>query len=318
VIPDGEQHLASPVVARPPSSRAARSVAICICTRNRPRELAATLESIQRSTYPVRRVVVSDDGTDPETRKVSIGSSSASMVIYSTGPMRGLGANRNHALELVEEDLVLFLDDDCLLRPSFLTVATTCMLQHERLHGTGRVIVSGSEANRGNSIVAHAQTFLGFQARPYRDGEALSSIVINATVFPRSVFEEHRFDPQIRYGYEEADLASRLARAGCRIISCPAAANEHRPSDRGRSDYDHVLDASRLYITFKRYALVDGRYLQALAFAVVAPVHAVLAGARRRGRAGAGDAMRATALAASYLRGHMRSRLTSAPRHTSP
>jgi GT2 family glycosyltransferase len=318
VILDGRQWVASPVVVRPPSGGAARSVAICICTRNRPRELAVTLDSIRRSTYPVRRVVVSDDGTDPETKKVSIGSSSAPIVVYSAGPMRGLGANRNHALGLVEEDLVLFLDDDCLLRPSFLSVATACMLRHERLHGMGRVIISGSEENRGRTVVAHAQNFLGFQARPYRAGEALSSIVINATVFPRAVFDEHCFDPQIRYGYEEADLASRLARAGYRIISCPAAANEHRPSERGRSDYDEVLGASRLYITFKRYALVDRRYLQALAFAVVAPVHAVLAGARRRGRAGAGDAMRATALAARYLRGHARSRSTSAPRDTSP
>ena len=87
---------------------------------------------------------------------------------------------------------------------------------------SGRVVVSGSEDNRGHNVVAHAQNFLGFQARPYREGEALSSIVINATVFPRTLFEEHHFDPQIRYGYEEADLASRLARAGYRLESSAA------------------------------------------------------------------------------------------------
>ena len=317
MILDSQARPASRVVLQPPV-RAARSVAVCICTRNRPRELEATLESIRRSTYPVRRVVVSDDGTDPETKKVSMASSSAPIIIYSAGPMRGLGANRNHALELVEEDLVLFLDDDCLLRPDFLSNATACMLRHERRYGAGRVVVSGCEDNRGNTVVAHAQNFLGFQARAYRAGEALSSIVINATVFPRTLFEEHRFDPQIRYGYEEVDLASRVARAGYRIISCLAATNEHRPSERSRSDYDEVLGASRLYITFKRYALVERRYLRALAFAVVAPVHAVLAGARRRGRAGACDAIRATVLAVHYLRRHMRSRVSSAPRDTSP
>lgn len=288
-----------------PSSTANRSVAVCICTRNRPRELATTLESIQRSSYPVRRVVVSDDGVGPETERVSVTSSSAAIVTYSAGPMRGLGANRNHALDLVREDLVLFLDDDCLLQPDFLRDAIACMLRHEQRHGSGRVIVTGSEDNRGGNVVAHAQTFLGFQARPYRPGEPLSSIVINATVFPRSLFERHRFDPQIRYGYEEVDLASRAARAGYRIVSCPAAANEHRPSERSRGDYDEVLAASRLYITFKRYALVDRRRLRALAFAVVGPAHAVLVGLRRNGPSGARDGLRAVALAVRYLRVHV-------------
>jgi GT2 family glycosyltransferase len=295
---------AGPVVPEP-SSSANRSVAVCICTRNRPRELATTLESIQRSSYPVRRVVVSDDGVDPETERVCVSSSSAAIVTYSAGPMHGLGANRNHALDLVQEDFVLFLDDDCLLRPDFLRDATACMLRHEQRHGRGSIIVTGSEDNPGGNVVAHAQTFLGFQARPYRAGEPLSSIVINATLFPRSLFERHRFDPQIRYGYEEADLASRAARAGYRIISCPAAANEHRPSERSRGDYDEVLTASRLYITFKRYALVDRRHLRALAFAVVAPAHAVVAGLRRSGPSGARDGLRAIALAARYVRVHV-------------
>lgn len=282
-----------------------RSVAVCICTRDRPRELAATLESIQRSSYPVRSVVVSDDGVDPETARVCASSSFARIVTYSAGPMQGLGANRNHALDLAQEDFVLFLDDDCLLRPDFLRDATASMLRYEQRHGRGSVIVSGSEDNPGGNVVAHAQTFLGFQARPYRAGEPLSSIVINATLFPRSLFERHRFDPQIRYGYEEADLASRAARAGYRIVSCPAAVNEHRPSARSRGDYDEVLTASRLYITFKRYALVDRRHLRALAFAVVAPAHAVLAGLRRSGPSGARDALRAVALAARYVRVHV-------------
>lgn len=288
-----------------PFAGASRSLAVCICTRDRPRELARTLQSISLSSYPVSRVVVSDDGTGPEAKLACENSACASIVSYTTGPMQGLGANRNHALDLASEDLVLFLDDDCLLRPNFLMDAITCLLGHEQRYGIGRVIVSGSENNGGSNVVAHAQTFLGFQSRPYREAEQLSSIVINATVFPRTLFEEQRFDPQIRYGYEEVDLASRAARASYRIVSCPAAANEHRPSPHSRADHGEVLAASRLYITFKRYLLVDQRYLRALGFAVVAPAHLVLAGVRRRGWSGARDAMMAIALAAHYTYRHL-------------
>jgi GT2 family glycosyltransferase len=282
-----------------------RSVAICICTRDRPTELAATLDSIGRSNYPVRRVVVSDDGLDRQAEGVCAQATCASLVRYVQGPGRGLGANRNHALEFTdEEDLVLFLDDDCLLGPEFLSTAVACLTRQQPT-ASGSVIVSCTEHNRGSDITARAQTFLGFQARPYRDGEPLSSIVINATLFPRSLFDELAFDPQIRYGYDEVDLASRAVRLGYAIICCPDAVNEHRPSEFSRGDHDEFVVASRLYVTFKRYAFTDRRRRMALAFAMIAPAHAIAAGVRERGAAGGREAVGAVVLAVRYMRAHI-------------
>ena len=179
-----------------------------------------------------------------------------------------------------------------------------CMTQWERTEGSGRVVVTGAEMNTGKLVQASAQTFLGFQARPYAAGERMTSIVINATVFPRSLFAAHRFDDQIRYGYEEVDLASRAAFSGFRIVSCPQAVNDHRPSPRSRADYDSVLVASRLFVTFKRYALTEHRYGRAAAFAMLAPLHAIGAAGKARGLRGAWDAVRAIWRACTYLRAH--------------
>ena len=262
----------------------ARAATACICTRHRPRELALALQSIAASSYPVSQVVVSDDGHDAETEGVC--RAAAVEVDYVRGPQLGLGANRNHAVVASRGEFVLFLDDDCLLTPDFLQLAVLRLEEAEVRYGSGRVIVTGRERNHGQSIGPHDQTFLGFQARPYPSDHGLRSIVINATLFPARVFAEMRFDPQLVYGYEEVDFASRAAAAGYTIVLCPEAINDHRPSPRARFDHNQHVEASRLHVTVRRYALTERAPLRALAFAIIAPVHLLAAEIKRLGLPG--------------------------------
>ena len=93
-------------------------VSVCICTRNRPQELSKALHSVERSTYPAFEVIVSDDSTNDETKKLII--SHFSTVKYLDGPRKGLGANRNNILKAVTGSQVLFIDDDVILNENFL------------------------------------------------------------------------------------------------------------------------------------------------------------------------------------------------------
>lgn len=283
-----------------------RSVAVCICTRHRPGELARALASLTESSYRITEVVVSDDGWDDDTEAVC---QKAEMnITYVRGPGRGLGSNRNRALEAVSSELVLFMDDDCLLDRQYLEQAVGCLEEHEGRRGRGWVIVSGSESKNGCIVTARDQTFLGFQARTYSSDEGLRSIVINATLFPTSLFGELQFDPQLVYGYEEVDLASRAAARGYVIVNCPQARNDHRPAPTSRAGYALHADASRLHVTFRRYAVTESNLLLAMAFAVIAPVHLIAAGAKRGGVYGARRAAASIVLAVRML---WRSRGTS-------
>jgi GT2 family glycosyltransferase len=269
--------------------------AVCICTRNRPDELARTLASIAASSVPVAQVIVSDDGDSVR----AVCDQSPVTVDYLEGPHQGLAANRNRALRALRAPYVLFLDDDCLIGREFIEQAMARMQEAEREAGPGRAIVSGSELNQGRVVVAHDQTFLGFQARAYRPGECIRSIVINATVFPARLFDEVRFDSRLVYGYEEVDLASRAVAVGYQITMCPEAQNEHRPSAKSRDDYATYRDASRLYATFKRYRDTERSRTLALAYTLVAPAHVLVAGAKRRRLRAAVQSVR---LAAGYRR----------------
>jgi glycosyltransferase involved in cell wall biosynthesis len=274
-------------------------VSVCICTRNRPDELRRCLDSLRRSSRRVDETIVSDDSTDDRTARMLAGDQSGLSVRYIRGPRRGLGANRNSALQAAGGDYILFLDDDACLGEHFLERALDCAAGHGGL-ANERIVVSGCENNRGIMVRAHDQSFLGFQSVPYGRDVDLNTIVINSTLFPRTLFDAVRFDEHLVYGCDEVDVALHAVRCGYKIVQSGDAVNFHYPSEVNRSYYKPHLDVSRLYITFKRYAIYERAYGKALAFAVLAPTHCMLAAIKRRGFSGIVDAWKAIGTAARF------------------
>jgi GT2 family glycosyltransferase len=275
-------------------------ISICICTRNRPEELLRCLESLRASSYPVDEAIVSDDSTDERTAQMLGGGRYAAVPVrYLAGPKRGLGANRNRALSAASGDYLVFLDDDACLGEDFLARALQCARTYGEA-ASARLVVSGCEDNRGVIVRAHDQSFLGFQNVPYVRGAGLNTIVINSTLFPRALFDTVSFDEHLVYGCDEVDVALQAVQRGYRIVHSDDAINYHYPSAVNRAYYRPHLDVSRLYITFKRYAIYERRHVRAMMFAILAPLHCVLATIKRRGFHGALDACKAVIAAMRF------------------
>jgi GT2 family glycosyltransferase len=134
--------------------------------------------------------------------------------------------------------------------------------------------------------------FLGFQRRRYADGEPLNTVVINATVWPRRLFELVRFDQRLRYGSDEVDISYAARAAGARIVICRDAINEHHPSEINRIGYVDEAHVSRLLATLKRYWRYQQRPFATAMFIVLAPMHLVAASIRQAGPRGAVQGLR--------------------------
>jgi GT2 family glycosyltransferase len=279
------------------------TISVCICTRNRPDELRRCLNSLRASSVAVAQTVVSDDSTDSRTEAIL--SSEYPWVRYVVGPRTGLAANRNHALEQTTGSHVLFLDDDACLGADFLRETLAVLAPEQGEIDADRVIVSGVENNYGHLVFAHDQSFLGHQQVAYAVGQALRTIVINSTLFPRALFDRIRFDRNLVYGYDEVDIATQALGAGYIILGCRTAVNFHFPSTINRDYYRPHTEASRLYVTFKRYARYERKPLKASAFAVVAPAHLVAHALRRGGAAAVVDAFRTIGRATRLMRSHL-------------
>ena len=183
---------------------------------------------------------------------------------------------------------MLFLDDDALLGEEFLARVEACL---DEVEGDvrQRTIVTGRELNRGNLVAPRDVDFLGFQRRTYRDGETMRTVVINAAVWPRRLFDTVAFDERLRYGSDEVDLSYAALAAGYRIRDCPLAINDHLPSPRGRGDYELDAHASRLRAGVKRNWRVKRSPARTIAYAAVAPLHLLGALLRSEGLRGFGS-----------------------------
>ncbi|HEX4505422.1 MAG TPA: glycosyltransferase [Alphaproteobacteria bacterium] len=262
------------------------NVTVCIPTRNRPEDLAECLDSIAASTVPVAEIVVSDDSTDDRTRELV--AARYPHVKYVFGPRRGLGPNRNSAISAASGDWILFLDDDARLGSDFLTE----MMKARYSNPDRKLIFTGIEKQVKGLVFPNDQTFLGFQKLPYGSKKIVNTVVINATLFPASLFKEMLFDPRLIYGYDEVDIASCARGAGFRIVLAPSAVNLHFPSPVNRDYYSPHTESARIYVTFKRYASAERRPLKALVFLGWSFVHSLAHHLKRFGLSGIVGAFR--------------------------
>jgi GT2 family glycosyltransferase len=258
-------------------------VAVCICTRHRADDLREALVSLAAG------------------RDAIVARQSAIPAVYTHGPGAGLAANRNHALRFVTSPYVIFLDDDARLGSAFLDSALRCLERFETEYGTGQVLITGPELNRGELIRPSDQDFLGFQRVPYERDTGLNSIVINSTLFPAELTKRTMFDRRLRYGSEEVDIATRLVARGATIVFCASAINLHLPAPSGREDHAYERETSRLYATLKRYVFTFPDMPRAARFLIVAPLHGVVAGLRHGGPPGALRSIRAAIQAARSM-----------------
>jgi GT2 family glycosyltransferase len=264
-------------------------ISVCICTRNHPDELQKAIKSLEESQIPIYEVIISDDSTDLRTKNLIL--SSFPNVKYLEGPRKGLAINRNNAILAATGTHVLFMDDDVILARNFFMEIRNAAKEAENQFGK-KFIITGPEDNNGWMVYPHDQSFLGYQNRKYKEGEALKTIVINSTVFPVDLFREILFDEQLVYGYEEVDIATRAVQKGYPIHLAKEAINFHYSSVINRDYYKPYLDKSRLYATFKRYLFTEKKWIKALSFFMIAIVHTMLHKIKVEGIMGVASALR--------------------------
>lgn len=248
---------------------------LCICTADRPESLRRALDSVARAGSSPAGVLVSDDSADPGPAREVVSAHPGAR--HVRGPRAGVGANRNWCTRQVSTPALTFLDDDAEVPPEHFDVISEVRARHPDAVVSGRIVNHYADG-RAVGQSPGAADFLGFATRPWGGGHG-NMVEMNATVFPRSLFETAAFDPRLRYGYEELDISRQAAAAGYEVRFEPRLWVDHHPSGR-HDDYHAFVDAARLYTTVRHYAVRQRRWDLAAAYTVLAPLHHLAAGAR--------------------------------------
>jgi len=93
------------------------TITVAVCTRGRPDKVRVTLDALDRGAPGLPLLVVDQGELRSDELTLRSEHDGRLRVLHDRG--RGLSRARNLALRAVETDWVTFVDDDCLVEPSF-------------------------------------------------------------------------------------------------------------------------------------------------------------------------------------------------------
>lgn len=214
------------------------STSVVIATADRPRGLAATLRSLEGCDPPAGvtsiHVVVADNGSNSETRKISERDYAGLDTDYLSVDRRGKTVAQNRAVEATDADLLVFTDDDVEFEPTWMAELSRAAREWpDHLLFGGRVDPIWPVAETPSYLEQSAYQGLlftrvdrGDEEGPIPDFRPLGpNMAVRREAFDRGV----RFDETIGPGSgglsmgDELDIAFQLERLGQTAVYVPSS-----------------------------------------------------------------------------------------------
>ncbi len=200
------------------------SASVVVPSRNRTDELGRCLASIRRhGPPPLELVVVDDGGRDPESVAAVAANFHAQVVrLEGVGP----AAARNAGVVAARGEIVLLLDDDCVVGSAWAEKLVETVAAGDRLVAAGTVRTPDD-----------ANIWLRASERIALEAEVASSFFRTMNLAcRRQLLLELRFDETFRAaGGEDRDWCVRAARSGVAFRRVTEASVDHRSALDGRS-----------------------------------------------------------------------------------
>lgn len=202
------------------------SLSVVIPTYGRPAQLARLLASILPAERPTEspEVVVVDDGSAPHTYDDV--QAAFPSVKWLREQRSGPATARNMGWRMSTGDVVVFVDDDCVLAAGALSLLEEALMVHDAAGATIEPL------HRGHLVAdyMHAEHLVTHKVQ---EGQ-VRWLVTACLAVRRSALEKvGGFDEQLTTaGGEDVDLSLRLKEAGFRLGVAPAAVafHDHRAS----------------------------------------------------------------------------------------
>ena len=201
-------------------------VTAAILSHDRPELVLGALHSlIEVKDIPVD-VLVIDNNSAPRTCEILTAACDAHPQIRLVASERNLGCagGRRRALESIDSELVLFLDDDAELLPGALEHLVSELDSHPEAAGVtatvvipdGRVSHSGGRFDASEEIVSFrlACSGLRFDDPGIPESGSCDWMPGTAHLVRRSTYAEFPIDPRMSSYYEDNEWCFRVTRAG--------------------------------------------------------------------------------------------------------
>jgi glycosyltransferase involved in cell wall biosynthesis len=218
------------------------STTVAVCTRNRPgplRDCLATIAPLDPA--PDATIVVDQsDSTDAEQVRALCGSS----IRYLRSEPRGLGFARQTALAYCLTDVLLFTDDDCLVRPGWAGALAAVFSVHHTAGAAAGAVRPHPSHPLPRGVPEWVTDWGGDDPQVFRHPTDPASIGggLNMGFRTSAIREAGGFDARFGPGAplrnaDDADALHRVMREGWSVVYTPGAVVSHCPP-RDRSAHE--------------------------------------------------------------------------------
>jgi GT2 family glycosyltransferase len=208
----------------PPSS-------LVICSRNRPKLLLETVESVLRGQAVPSEMIIVDQSSEPHLELSVMKTNRPCEIRYLHSKTVGVGASRNLGIGSSRYQILTFIDDDMFVETDWFTNLVQAVIKAGPCSVvTGQVLAGESEVPGGKapSIMKDQQPAV-YTGRIGKDVLYTGNMGAYRSVFDQvGVFDE-RLGPGTNFpAAEDNDLGFRLLEHGYSICYAPEAMLYHR------------------------------------------------------------------------------------------
>ncbi len=264
------------LIERSPNASSPRVTAV-ILSHNRPELVLGALHSLVGVTSIPVQILVIDNNSTPRNRRVLSEACAAHPQIQLHLSERNLGCagGRKLALELVDTELVLFLDDDAELLPGALEHLVSELDLHPDVEGVtplvvlpdGRVADTGGWYQESPEIVTFTSVASGLQFDdPDLPPSGRCDWIPGQCLIRTSLFAQYPLDLGMSAYFEDTEWSYRVAKSkpDCFRRSCESLVLHHVDHKSGwRMDFVGRANLTRLIATTAHFYRVHGRLLRA-------------------------------------------------------
>ena len=224
----------SSAIEGPPAS------SLIICSRNRPKILFETVESVLQGDEVPTELVIIDQSDAPHPSLATLTTDRACEIRYQWTHSLGAARARNTGIRKAQHDIIALIDDDMRVAPTWFGSLTRVLVEAgQRTVVTGRVLTAEADTPGGFA----PSTKVDEVPAVYEGRVGKEVLYTGNMAMYRSVIDDiGPFDERLGPGTsfpaaEDNDLGFRLLEAGYRIIYSPAAVVYHRA---WRTERDHL------------------------------------------------------------------------------
>jgi GT2 family glycosyltransferase len=210
-------------------------------------------------------IIVSDDSSSSEEQLLTQEVVEAFGASYRVGPKRGVCANRNNALPNTDViSHIVFTDDDYTLNTSFIENALYHIQSMDQSEVSKSILAGRDVQFDGTTSGLYEMAFGAY----YRPADLPRIVSCRSAVYPSTFFRIARFNEDIYFGYEDADLSFQAKKYGFRFVDCDDLRVEDHAAGHGvlnigqsgkPSEASLWLASAKMHVGLKRYIFYSVR-----------------------------------------------------------